>query len=250
MPLVKKLTMKKLTMKTLILYSILLLFLIPVIMGYALEDDNKREEMAYPTISFEYSYVPFDKVCSKYNGFKIEQEWIDEMNQTIDSFDAIWQKQGTPLLEMTVKDIGKPFLQKDMVAILSLCNYPSMSHPLIVNMRKYMSSATNGKPRPKHLFKALIFHELLHTYVDDIIKECQTTPLLEKYKDEAGSVLSHIHLMAVMKHVYIKSGLLKELEDVIAKDRSIGSVYERAWEIVNDLENYQDLIEELKSNCK
>lgn len=242
-------------MNALKFYSVLLIFFIPFILSYTLgnnksHQDRKDETLSYPIISFEYSFVPFDRACSEHNGFKIEQEWIDEMYQSINHFDSIWQEQGTPLLEMTVKDIGKPFLQKDMLVVLSLCNYPSMSHPLMVNMRKYMSSATNGNPRPKHLFKGLVFHELLHTYVYDILKECETTPLLKKYEDEAGSVLSHIHLMAVMKHVYIKSGLLKELEDIMNKDRAIGSVYKRAWEIVNDLENYQDFIEELKINCK
>lgn len=197
----------------------------------------------YPEVTFDYGFVPFDRACSEATGFEIQPAWIEELEARIDDFRQLWAERGPALLALTVQETGKPFRQREMQATMSLCRFPSMSHPLLLNMRRYMASATDGNPRAMHMFVALVFHELLHTYVYENI---EASALLEKYEAEPFSVKSHMHLMALLKNAYLKLGYDDELEDILARDRKIGSVYARAWEIVNELEDYRAFVDELK----
>jgi hypothetical protein len=89
----------------------------------------------------------------------------------------------------------------------------------------------------------------LHNYIGSFLP--QKTPLLEKYKLESKGVLNHLHLLALEKGVYLMLGWKSKLNAVIAKDESLpNSDYKRAWEIVNENQNYLTFIFELKSAPK
>lgn len=197
----------------------------------------------YPTVTFHYSFVPFDRSCTDLTGFEIEPAWIDELTERIDFFREYWGREGPRLLETLVADTGTPFRQREMIATLTLCNFRSMSHPLLLNMRRFLASATDGSPRSLSMFGALVFHELLHTYVVDNL---ENSPLIEKYSEEEGSVRSHLHLLALLKKTYLKLGRTEELAEIVARDTKIGPVYARAWEIVNDVEGHEAFVNELR----
>jgi hypothetical protein len=57
----------------------------------------------------------------------------------------------------------------------------------------------------------------------------------------------HLHLFALQKAVYLKLGLAETLNRVIKKDQSLpNKSYGRAWQIVNDREDYSAFIAELR----
>lgn len=197
----------------------------------------------YPTIRFVYSFVPFDRACSEQAAYDIKQEWVEEMEGRVGFFQEYWDREGPRLLETIISEIGKPFQQREMIATITLCNFPSMSQPLLINLRRYLATATDNNPRPMYKFIGLVTHELLHTYVNDHLVNSE---LLKKYEKETFSVQNHLHLMAVLKMAYLKSDCERELNEVIKLDCEIGPIYARAWEIVNDIEGYEPFVNELK----
>jgi hypothetical protein len=89
-----------------------------------------------------------------------------------------------------------------------------------------------------------VFHELLHTYVIGALGQ---SALLGKYKDEEPIVKAHVHLMAVMKTVYLKLNREEQLQQIIERDSANDNPgYKRAWQIVNDLEGHQAFVQELR----
>lgn len=203
-------------------------------------------QSGYPEVAFDYSFVPFDRTCSEIAEYEIRPEWIEELESKMDTFRQTWQERGPRLLEITVEEIGKPFRQKEMQATMSLCRFPSMSLPLLLNMRRYLATATDNNPRDLHFFVALVFHELLHTYAFEILENQEASALLEKYEAEPFSVKTHVHLMALLKNTYLKSGYEEELRAVIELDSQLGPIYARSWEIVDELEDYRAFVDELK----
>jgi hypothetical protein len=60
-------------------------------------------------------------------------------------------------------------------------------------------------------------------------------------------VLTHIHLMAVMKHVYLKLRRGEQLREIIAWDSAAENpIYGRGWQIVNDIEGHEAFVKELR----
>jgi hypothetical protein len=149
------------------------------------------------------------------------------------------------LLAATVAEINKPFPYKEMLATLTLCPIQSMSRPLLINICPFLDGPTQQKPRPMFLFSALVFHELLHTYVLRARSQ-GTSALLERYKSEEPIVKNHLHLMAVMKMVYLNLGRAEQLQQIIETDSaSDNPAYRRAWQIVNEIEGHQTFTQEL-----
>ncbi|TXN37753.1 hypothetical protein FVB32_05540 [Flagellimonas hymeniacidonis] len=200
----------------------------------------------YPTVTFHYSYIPFDRSCAKFTEFEIKEEWIEELYVKMDTLQGLWNHQGPTLLQNTVNIVGKSFLKKEVHATMTLCKFGSMSHPFLLSMRKYLSTATGDDPRPNYHFVGTVFHEILHIYVFDLLKDKENVPLLEKYGDEPNSVRNHLHLMALFKKAYLQAGMKKELEGMTERYVALDGIYGRAWEIVDHLEDHEDFIEELK----
>lgn len=70
--------------------------------------------------------------------------------------------------------------------------------------------------------------------------------LRRKYANEHPIALNHLHVMALEKLAL--TGLVKteELKYLDEEYRSEGGHYKRAWEIVNDIEDYRAFIKELQ----
>ncbi len=175
----------------------------------------------YPRVELVYQHVPFDLFCEQWRNTKIEQSW------------------------KVVSEVGKPFQRKEMLAVLTLCPISSMSTPLVIGIGRFLDGPTQGNPRPVFLFSAELFHELLHTYIRPFPPP--NSKLMEKYKNEPILVQTHLHLMAVMKQVYLKLGRSEQLKEVIARDSAAPNpAYRRAWQIVNDIEGHQAFVAELR----
>lgn len=204
---------------------------------------SARAEDEYPRVSFIYRSAPFDRECAGWLKAEIKPEWVEQARAKVKLLQAEWDGQAPQLLGTTVKEIGRPFAHLEEVATLTLCPIPSMSRPLIVNMRSFIDGLKGNWP-PSH-FPAVVFHELLHNYTSDIIG--RQSPLLKKYEAEPISVRGHLHVAAVMKLVYLKLGRTTELSDVIAVESALPSpVYARTWEIINKIEGHMPFVNELK----
>jgi hypothetical protein len=153
--------------------------------------------------------------------------------------------QGWPALLSTSEAIvGKPFQDKEIWVSLSVCSLPSMSDPMLINMRFSLKSFTTT-PLREDVTVSIIFHELLRRYL--VGKIPNDSILLMKYKDEDDTVKTHLHLLALQQGVYLKLGRADTLERMIAKDRELlNRSYARAWDILESRENYQSFISELR----
>jgi len=200
----------------------------------------------YPYVQLVFGYVPFNQSCERWRNTKIEPQWYEELQTKIKAFQDYWDQEAPMLLATTIAEINKPFRYQEMVATLTLCPIQSMSRPLLINIRLFLDGPTQQQPRPLFLFSALVFHELLHTYVIGARPQ-GTSALLERYKSEEPVVKNHLHLMAVMKLVYLKLGREEQLKQIIEKDSAIDNpAYRRAWQIVNDIEGHHAFVQELR----
>jgi hypothetical protein len=200
----------------------------------------------YPHVPLVFGYMPFDQSCEQWRHTSIDQQWYEELRAKIKMFQDYWDHEAPLLLGTAIAAINKPFRYKEMLATLTLCPIQSMSRPLLINIRPFLDGPTQQQPRPLFLFAALVFHELLHTYVIGT-RPPGPSALMERYKSEEPVVQNHLHLMAVMKMVYLKLGRAEQLQQIIELDRTLGNpAYGRAWQIVNDIEGYDAFVHELR----
>ncbi len=198
-----------------------------------------------PNVTLTPSVI-FDSICSQKTGYKINEAWRDELNARLPGMQRKWNIEGAKLLEATTQIIGNPFVASDYISTLSLCSFPSMSSPLLINMRYSLESFTKNA-LPSDVSISIIYHELLHTYLANII--LKDSLLLKKHSHESQTVKDHLHLFALMKTVYLSLGMKQQLHAIINKDASLPNKdYKRTWEIINSEGGYQHFIKELKSS--
>lgn len=92
-----------------------------------------------------------------------------------------------------------------------------MSMPVLINGNWFVKDT----PKPTDLVVDIIYHELIHTYLVDNFPNFMSSPLLTKYKDEDPGVLSHLHLVAIQKKVYLELGLKDRIENAIRFDSDV-----------------------------
>ncbi len=226
------------------LYNLKALLALFVASGWLFSSAALAQDIA-PCVYFDYGFVPFDRACESLKGSEIDKAMVEEMSQRVGEFQEHWDVYGTPMIEMIIKEVGKPFRYRDIIATMSVCDFYSMSHPLILNMRRFLKNGPEAQPHSKQRFLALVVHELLHIYISNIGLE--GLPMAEKYKDEPFSVRSHVYLMALMKMMYLKSGQVNAYQDMLDLEKEKNRpIYLRSWEIVNELEDYQAFVKELR----
>jgi hypothetical protein len=139
--------------------------------------------------------------------------------------------------------VGKPFREEEFLVSLSVCSFPSMSDPLLVNVRFSLQSFTTDSISPD-VTTSIILHELLHHYLTGRIPT--DSQLLKKYRREDERVKTHVHMFALMNAAYVKLHETDTLHRVITKDRELpNKSYGRAWDIVR-AEGYPAFVAELK----
>lgn len=198
-----------------------------------------------PRLYFEHAFA-LDTALPD-SGGQNEALW-DELLNLIPSMERQWKSGGEPLLEETVKLLGKKFGREELSIALSLNDLPSMSYPLVVNVRSLLPSAVRPKSWP-HFFTT-VHHELLHRYLNENFSTdvFSRSPLLQKYinRGERQAVTSHLHLFAVQIEVYSQLGRKAELEDVDPENKEYTDAnYKRAWDIVTRLESKEAFLSEL-----
>lgn len=200
----------------------------------------------YPQVDFVFGYRPFDLSCEVWTKQPIDQSWYSELRSQLPALRSEWAKEAPSLLGETVSVPNAPFRRNELTAFITLCAIQSMSIPLIINGRLFLPSPMKQSPWPLSRFPAIVFHEILHTHLPPFY--AGKSPLLAKYKDETPVVQNHLHLMALMKYVYLKLGREEQLNDIVTTDSSgKDPSYARAWEIVK-IEGHESFIKELRGH--
>jgi len=198
----------------------------------------------YPKVDFVFGYRPFDLSCEVWTKQPIDQSWYQELRVQLPALRSEWSTEAPFLLGETVAALNAPFRRNELTAFLTLCAIPSMSNPLIINGRLFLSSPMKQSPWPLSRFSAVVFHEILHTHLLPFY--AGKSLLLAKYKDETPVVQNHLHLLSFMKHVYLKLGREQQLSDIVTTESSgKDPSYARAWEIVNKIEGHEPFMKEL-----
>lgn len=188
-----------------------------------------------PAVSIEYSQT-LDDICAFFKGPKIEDAQKNEMSERFDEFRSLWNSIGTELLVATEEITGKAFPEDEIAAYLTLCSVPSQSIiGISVNMRYALASITD-EPVSFSYKAAVLYHEILHGFIVEHMPE--ESRLLALHSDEPSRVLNHLHLLALLKSVYLSRDMGIELAEVIEIDGKLpGGFYKRAWELVNGTED-------------
>jgi hypothetical protein len=196
-----------------------------------------------PGVRFTRAAI-FDRVCGKLLNYSVDPLCSSELEQRMADYASAWKAEGTVLLRKAAAITKKPFAEKELSVSLSVCDFPSMSDPLLINMRYSLKCATDH-PLEQGVTLSLFFHEILHRYLEGKIPA--DSPLLKKYSAEDETVRAHLHLFALQKAVYLDLKKAETLQAVIAKDKSLPNKSNaRAWEIVNEIEDYRAFLEELR----
>jgi len=199
-----------------------------------------------PTIDLIYpapNGTIFDSNCGDLLKTTVNRAAVEEAVRRRPELQALWDREGQVYLSTTFSEIGPPFPYKEMQAYLTVCpGVIPMSAPLFVNVSRYLPSTASR--RPDSQFVETLYHELMHTYIRRVV---DTSELRKKYAAEPRAVVSHLHVMALEKMVLLKMGKTEELKRLASDYQSVlPPEYKRAWEIVDKIEGYQPLVNELK----
>ena len=190
----------------------------------------------------------FDRNCSELlkDAPAIDRKLVEEAVRRAPEFQRIWDKEGPAYLTATFEAIGLTFPFREMQAALTVCPVPSMSLPLMINVRGFLASA--GNPAPDSDFPRLVFHELMHTYTRSVNV---SSALRKKHASEPPVTLNHLHVLALEKFVLTKLGRTAQLKALDERYRTRApATYKRAWEIVNDVESVDAFLAELKTAAR
>jgi hypothetical protein len=76
-------------------------------------------------------------------------------------FAANWKRDGEPLMRAIEQIVGTPFRDREFLVALSVCSFPSMSDPLLVNVGFSLKSFAPDSV-PPDVTTSIILHEILH----------------------------------------------------------------------------------------
>src|SRR5262249_14733314 len=193
---------------------------------------NSTAIAAPPKVTISYS-PSLDTVSALLRGVRIEAAWKQELSEDLGPFRDMWAKIGPRLLSKTEEITDKHFADASISAYLTLCDPPSESlhFAVVVNMRYALASFTKH-PVPLRYKIGALFHEILHNFVDDHMPA--HSALLARHDGELARVREHLHLLALLKAVYLALGMQDELAELIDIDAQLpGGFYKRAWDIIN-----------------
>jgi len=191
-----------------------------------------------------------DRLCASDFKVKVDSEAIQAAVQKRPELQREWDAEGPAYLNAALTEIGLDFPYREMQATLTVCLPASTSIPLVIDVTEFLPTAK--KPAPPWEFSEVVFHELMHTYVGPVLAGAADgypySPLMKKYQNEAPTTKYHLHVMAVEKMTLLKLNRLDDLKTIDHEYRNgPDPAYKRAWEIVNDIEDYHAFINELKA---
>jgi len=195
-----------------------------------------------PKLFFEYSWL-YDGVCS--GETPVDSSWADEARDRTPEFQALWDRESPAVFQPIFDRFGYGLSRAELTATLSVCSKaPSMSHPLIINVSRFLKSYMGTRPPlGEDRFVDVVFHELLHSFVMEHLP--RATPLLERYSGESKRARNHLHLMALQIYSYTQLGRTNALDWLeFSYSKLIGGDYARAWDIVRRIEGEEAFLAE------
>lgn len=211
-------------------------------------------EIQYPEISFKYDWksTVIDAVGRFAFGNSVTAERKAQLKKELPHFVRAWQQAAPKLFGEVFSAFKRGFKSSKRTASVYLCHNSSYGSDwfLILGLRYYLDPEPWLRPTSKEdTFVDLVFHELLHVWIDENISG--KSALLKKYRHEHEYVRDHIHLMAIQKMVYLKLNRLDMVDHIDEGYRKLSlPEYRRAWEIVNDIEGYEAVIQDILNAIK
>lgn len=166
-------------------------------------------------VILEYGAL-LDRVCSHGRTTEATRRAAREIETNIQRFQEQWDTEGQPLLEAALTAIGIESPFKEIRASLISCGLPSMSAPLLINVRHFIAATDGSFSTDGEGINNLILHELLHRAVVAALERHPQgeTPMWSKYEAAPPIVRNHIHVYALEKLVYESAGKGSELRKI------------------------------------
>ena len=204
-----------------------------------------------PKLEFKYNWQSRIIDCIGSLAFRnsVNTERQSKLAEVFPKLVLAWHRNGPVLFNQVYSFFKREFKAKKRTVIIYLSNSWSYGSDnlLILGLRHYIEPQLPLSVSLEDQFTDLVFHELLHVWVDNNISN--SSAMLIKYSNEHVHVREHIHLMAIQKLVYLKLNrhdMLKMLDESYRK-LSLPE-YRRAWEIVNDIEGYEVIVQDIAKN--
>lgn len=213
-----------------------------------------QSQIKVPELYFAYDWrgklidmIGYNLTYIGLTGFsKVDNQLIQDFEKDFPSFQKQWIDMGTTLFQEVYFLFKRGFKQESRTAILSLGStggYGS-TNILFIGIHSLLDTQKQ-KSKTEERFVNLLFHELLHIWIDDNFN-AELSYFLQKYKNAPQNVREHIHLMAIQKMVYITLRR-DDMLDIFNEEYSnvAFSDYNRAWHIVNNIEDYNDIVNDV-----
>lgn len=193
-------------------------------------------------IHFEYGFI-FDQEISNITGLPQDPQLVSQMELWTPLVNERWKNEGQPLLKKACEISGLQFKQSEAKCILTLSDFVSMSHPFIVNVKKYV--ANNNLD----FLTEVIFHEALHILLTDNCK-VWPTQLTHQFSEQNPTVAAHLHLMALERMTHLAFKHHKRIDQIAGWYNTIGDGYDLAWQSIANDETCQALINEFRDESQ
>lgn len=204
------------------------------------EQVSEAPKLEGPDIKLRYGYM-LDRMCFGEDVPQGFATWSAEFYTELPKLQALWDERGEALLDATVETFGKPYDREQMDATILLCHkWVPIGAPVIIPIWAFLDSATQELGATKlarEMFVSVLYHELLHVYLDDnFVAELQGSVLARELMASGESIttVTHVHIASIMTKVYTSTGQAELLERVIALEKTFSPDYARAWEIVQE----------------
>ena len=179
---------------------------------FSLSGKLKAEPKLFFTDARPYDHIcvrgfDYANVSKKVDGSAFNEKWLTEIRQRMFEFQNSWDSVAPQLFKVFIQEFKHDFKRKEYSVALSVCpDSPSMPKPLILNVSRYLRSYMSPKkPKEMRQFTDVVFHELIHLWLNENFN--YETTIKTKYKSEGDSVVNHIHLFAIESLVLEKAGL-------------------------------------------
>lgn len=193
-------------------------------------------------IRFEYSHI-FDLEIANLSGQALDEKLANSVEAFIPVLEQKWNETGQPLVSLATKLTGLSFQQKETKCILTVSSFVSMSHPLIVNVKKYIEGSAMD------FLIEVIFHEVLHILLTDNWK-VWPTELIKKHAGDDDIVAAHLHLMSIERAVHLHLQNQDHLGEVGRWYQRIAGGYDVAWAKISHNDLFQEFLAELKDGSQ
>lgn len=195
-------------------------------------------------LSVRLQYSPlFDRECSKIASGPTPED-VEKLRDLLPDIRNDWEQMGSVLCKELRELTGKSFFNNEFMVTLFLNeNFSNMSLPLIINCQFLVKDFSQ---KNRSLFVSLLFHILLHHFVAAHGTQRKSL-FLRGQKELSILAQNHLHLFTLQHRVYESLGQMSELQVIQDREREESPEYSKAWDMVLEDKNNQELWEEILS---